>query len=341
MGAQVYALVLATGQGCRGCPPYWTLLHDVTLKTLEAHEIKRCVIYDSRTGEKRSSNSNAFADDMNFTALDTSQKFSIDQVCLAPWSMRETANNCIHALGGSFNLRKCNWCCSRPIMVRGKPDVEKIHHDLEIVPTQGSPAEIFPCLLRGTPYCQLGVQVVLSLSSAPQIALLCQKCCKHAKSSCAATLLPYQSRVVFERYIAPAIQFPCTTQAISSKEIDALQNITLSPLLSKLGIANTFARHALYAPYRCGGANLKRWLLEVLGKQTALFISNFDDDWWLAFFYWASKNFTQLEWGQSTHFLASSNALVSQVCTPTWVTSLQTNYPHHDIHLMGRWVPPL
>jgi len=57
--------------------------------------------------------------------------------------------------------------------------------------------------------------------------------------------------------------------------------------------------------------------LKVLGKQLALFISNYDRDGWLGFIFWASMNFTQLEWGRGTHFLASSDKLVSKVCTPT------------------------
>eukprot|EP00816_Leptocylindrus_hargravesii_P004036 CAMPEP_0196800934 /NCGR_PEP_ID=MMETSP1362-20130617/527_1 /TAXON_ID=163516 /ORGANISM="Leptocylindrus danicus, Strain CCMP1856" /LENGTH=94 /DNA_ID=CAMNT_0042171565 /DNA_START=405 /DNA_END=686 /DNA_ORIENTATION=- len=53
------------------------------------------------------------------------------------------------------------------------------------------------------------------------------------------TLTTHQSNMVFEHYIAPAIQYPCTTQAIQSDDIDSLQSITLRPLLSKLGISST------------------------------------------------------------------------------------------------------
>ena len=93
------------------------------------------------------------------------------------------------------------------------------------------------------------------------------------------TLTTHQSSVVFEHYIAPAIQYPCTTQAIPSADyIDGLQTITLRPLLSKLGISTKFARDALYAPSKYGGANLKCWHLEVLAKQLAIFILNFNGD---------------------------------------------------------------
>eukprot|EP00816_Leptocylindrus_hargravesii_P002701 CAMPEP_0196813134 /NCGR_PEP_ID=MMETSP1362-20130617/34018_1 /TAXON_ID=163516 /ORGANISM="Leptocylindrus danicus, Strain CCMP1856" /LENGTH=54 /DNA_ID=CAMNT_0042189183 /DNA_START=234 /DNA_END=395 /DNA_ORIENTATION=+ len=54
-------------------------------------------------------------------------------------------------------------------MSRGKLDVTEIKWVLEIVPTQGSLAETIPHLQKGTPHCQLSVQVVPSLSPIPQL----------------------------------------------------------------------------------------------------------------------------------------------------------------------------
>jgi len=132
--------------------------------------------------------------------------------------------------------------------------VEEITRDLEIVPTQDSLAVNIPRLSKRTPHCQLGVQLVPSLSPTPQLDLLRQKCHNFGSIMRRNTLTTHQSSVVFEHYIAPAIQYPCTTQAIVRKDIDALQTITLRPLL-KLGISTTFARHALYAPLKYGGAS--------------------------------------------------------------------------------------
>ena len=332
-------LCFGTGQGGGGSPPNWIFLHDVTLKTLEAHPIKSCVIHDPRTGEKKSSNSNAFADDMNFASMDTTQKLSVEQVCSNLQIMGQTANDCIRASGGSFNLAKCSWRCSKPTVIYGKPEVEEIIRDLEIVPTQDSSAVHIPRLSKETPHRQLGVQLVPSLSPSPQLDLLRLKCLKFGSIMRRNTLTNHQSNVVFEHYIAPAIQYPCTTQAIQSKDIDSLQSITLRPLLSKLGISSTFARKALYAPSKYGGANLKCWHLEVLAKQLALLISNLDGDGWLGFILRASTNFTQLEWGKSGHFLESSDTMVASVCTPTWITVIQSNCQKKDIRLPGGWVP--
>ena len=334
-------LCFGTGQGGGGSPPNWIFLHDVTLKTLEAHPIKSCVIHDPRTGEKKSSNSNAFADDMNFASMDTTQKLSVEQVCSNLQIMGQTANDCIRASGGSFNLAKCSWRCSKPTVIYGKPEVEEIIRDLEIVPTQDSSAVHIPRLSKETPHRQLGVQLVPSLSPSPQLDLLRLKCLKFGSIMRRNTLTNHQSNVVFEHYMAPAIQYPCTTQAIQSKDIDSLQSITLRPLLSKLGISSTFARKALYAPSKYGGANLKCWHLEVLAKQLALLISNLDGDGWLGFILRASTNFTQLEWGKSGHFLESSDTMVASVCTPTWITVIQSNCQKKDIRLPGGWVPPL
>jgi len=143
---------------------------------------------------------------MNFASLDTTQKLSIDQVCSNIWSIGQTANDCIRASGGSFNLAKCSWRCSKPIMVREKPDVEEITRDLAIVPTQDSPAVHIPCLSKGTPHRQLGVQLVPSLSPTPQLDLLRQKCHNFGSIMRRNTLTTHQSSVVFEHYIAPAIQ---------------------------------------------------------------------------------------------------------------------------------------
>ena len=255
--------------------------------------------------------------------------------------MGQTANDCIRTSGGSFNLAKCSWRCSKPILVREKVDVEEITQDLAIIPTQDCPAVHIPRLSKGTPHRQLGVQLVPPLSPTPQLDLVRQNCHKYSSIMRRNMLTTHQSSVVFEHYIAPAIQYPCTRQAIPSDNIDGLQTITLRPLLSKLGISTTFAQHALYAPSKYGGANLKCWHLEVLAKQLALFISNFDGDGWLGFIFRASMNFTQLEWGRGTHFLESSDKLVEKVCTPTWVTVMQANCQNKDICLSGRWVPPL
>lgn len=307
-----------TGQGGGGSTSNWTFLHDVTLRTIESHETQCCVIHDPSTGVQQSRNSNAFADDMNVLSMNTTRKLSMEKICEDIRRIGQRANDCIRASGGSFNLQKCSWRCSVPIKYQGKADVTEIHRELEIIPSPGSPSEIIPRLPKGTPHRQLGVQLVPSLSPNPQLALLRQKCFRFKATIRQNSLSPHQSSTVFEHYIAPAIQYPCTTQAIHSKDIDTLQNIPLAPLLSKLGISTTFARHALFAPSKFGGANLKCWSAEIIGRQLTLLISNFDEAGWLGFILRASSNFTQLEWGRKTHFLAATNDLPSKVCTTTF-----------------------
>jgi len=161
-------------------------------------------------------------------------------VCAIIQSMGQLANICICALGGSFHLSKCSWRCFVPTKSRGKPDVIDIEQDLQIFPTQDSPAETILHLSKGTSHCQLRVQVVPSLSPKSQLALLQQKCRTFSLQIRRNSLSPHQSSVVYEHYIAPAIQFPCITHAIPSTEIDSLQNLVLCLLLSKFGIATTF-----------------------------------------------------------------------------------------------------
>lgn len=302
-----------SGQGGGGSPANWVFLHDVTLQTLEAITPKGSTIHDPRSGETRTRNSQALADDMNLTSMDTTSRQSTSDICSNLQTLGQAVNDCIRASGGSLNLSKCSWRCSIPSKSRGKMDVHDIEREMHIIPTPGSPAVTIPRLSKSTPHRQLGVQIVPSMSVKPQVALLQKRCRAFAATISRNSLSTHQSSVVFEHYIAPSIRFPCTTHAIPSSDIDKLQNIVLKPLLSKLGVASSFARHALYAPSKCGGANLRCWSLEVLGNQLGILISHFDANSWLGFVLRASANFSQLEWGRRTHFLASSTEHPDQI----------------------------
>ena len=119
-----------SGQGGGGSPPNWIFLHDVTLQTLESIPLKGSTIHDPRSGEIRKRNSQALADDMNLTSMDTTTKQSISTVCSTLQTLGQAVNDCIRASGGSLNLSKCSWRCSIPSTFRGQMDVLEIEREL-------------------------------------------------------------------------------------------------------------------------------------------------------------------------------------------------------------------
>jgi len=181
-------------------------------------------------------------------------------VCAIIQSMGQLANICICALGGSFHLSKCSWRCFVPTKSRGKPDVIDIEQDLQIFPTQDSPAETILHLSKGTSHCQLRVQVVPSLSPKSQLALLQQKCRTFSLQIRRNSLSPHQSSVVFYCTGNPiSLRYTCNPEqwdGISSEDSP------WSASVKTRNFANTFARHALYTPSQLGGANLKSWSLK-------------------------------------------------------------------------------
>mmetsp|Transcript_20521 Transcript_20521/g.31361 ORF Transcript_20521/g.31361 Transcript_20521/m.31361 type:complete len:91 (-) Transcript_20521:253-525(-) len=67
---------------------------------MEANETKRCVVHDPRSGEARSRNSNTFANDMNLTSLDTTNKLSIN--CVRNHSKHGTISKQLYLRFGRF-----------------------------------------------------------------------------------------------------------------------------------------------------------------------------------------------------------------------------------------------
>ena len=106
-------------------------------------------------------------------------------------------------------------------------------------------------------------------------------------------------------------------------------------------MTSTSAHKMLYSPAKFGGAGIKRWSMEILAQQIALYTNQVDYQEWLGFVIRSSMNTSQLEFGQEKHFLQHQQSNIPNTITPTWITSIQSNaVATLLVSINGGWIPP-
>ena len=194
---------------------------------------------------------------MNFLAMSTTEEQSIETICHNLNTIGQTASDCTRASGGSFGLPKCSWRCSTPINPNKIRDEYPSQFPLQLTSTANTQPSMIHQMQEHQPRRQLGVHLVRSLSPKYQIQLLTNRSKELKVTLCRNSITAHQAATIFEHYIAPSISYPCTTQSMSTSDIDKLQNITLNPILTKLSMASTSARNMIYLPEKFGGAGFK------------------------------------------------------------------------------------